>query len=634
MTRKKDRAKVLKMAMVGAVALTPVLAVDVEASAAAPTNLTEGEKKAIKDFITEFNKLDTTKKHLIRIVMQELGKDPSKSLEESYANPNSPNYIGLEYKNLLTFKLLSDVTEPNLQSKYSEFKEAVASKKEDVTSEELVTYFTSVVNALTKAVNDLTTSQYSDLLGSGLYNDLFQVYLGSNVPDSLKPVIKVPDTSIINGIQTAFNTYLNPPSSGGGPITPPPVDEEPGEEPGDGEPGGEEPGDKETSVETDTDAIESNPEAVIDAITKAPSLDKLTITTPENATNISIPLPVLTAVENKNANAVIAVNFGDTSYELPVTSIDVGAVAKELGVEAAELKLNITAEKVDNPLDGNANYKTLSDAVNFEVALVAPNGKSVQISVFPMPVKRTVTATNPVNPQTTVGVTVDANGNVTAVPTYVGADNKTADLYRSGNSVYTLIENSKTFIDVDNGVSFAEEYIEKLASRMVVNGKTETNFQPTATITRGEFAAILSRGLGIVPADKDAKKFKDVSTSQAVNKNGEIAAVVEAGIVAGYEDGTFRPNQKITRDQAAIMISRAIDYVGKEKVTFDAEKKSTAFKDYKSIGPASRDHVERVYQAGFLDGYTDNTFRPSADADRAQMSKILYNFLASVKYIN
>jgi hypothetical protein len=82
------------------------------------------------------------------------------------------------------------------------------------------------------------------------------------------------------------------------------------------------------------------------------------------------------------------------------------------------------------------------------------------------------------------------------------------------------------------------------------------------------------------------------------------------------------------------MISRAIDYINSDLVKLDSDKKLSNFKDSKEIGAASRTHVEKVYQAGYLEGFLDDTFRPSAEANRAQMAKILYNFLESIEYIN
>ncbi|WHT48287.1 S-layer homology domain-containing protein [Sporosarcina thermotolerans] len=388
------------------------------------------------------------------------------------------------------------------------------------------------------------------------------------------------------------------------------------------------------AVEVDGSTIGSNPQATIDAIEKADKVDQLVVKVQAGTTVADIPATILNALSKKNSNAVVVLQFGDVAYELPANAFDLAAIAKDLDVASAELKLNVSVTKVDNPLAGKAAYKVLADAFDFNVSVVAPGGKSQVLNVFPTPIKRSVPAASELNPLTTVGVTVDANGNVTAVPTYVTEGKKSANLYRSTNSVYTLIEHSKSFTDITAGTSWAEEYVNPLASRMVVNGVTATEYAPTKVITRGEFAAILSRGLGIVAMDKSANVFADVSTSQAFNKNGEIAAVVEAGIVAGFTDGSFRPYEEITRDQAAIMISRAIDYVGADKVTFDTKKALTAFKDNKEIGAASRKHVERVYQAGLLDGYLDDTFRPNADANRAQMAKIIYNFLAEIKFIN
>ncbi|MFC5604823.1 S-layer homology domain-containing protein [Sporosarcina koreensis] len=616
MSGKNQGAKVLKSVMIGTVALTPVIAIGLNANeATAAENLTTGEKASIKKFIDKFNALDADKKELIRIVMQELAKDPSQSIEADYQKE-----VGPAFKTLLTFDTVNKVTTQNLEARYSDFKNAVRGAKEDVTSEDLVTYFDSVIDGLAMAVGELKSSDYRDLAGSGLYDKLLKVYEENAVPASLKPVIKRPDFTIISGIQSAFNAYLPPVDGGGGggiiiPPTTPPVT------------GG-------GAVEVDGSTVVSNPQAVIDIIEKAAKIEVLAIKVPTGSTEVEIPATILAALDKKNSDAVVVLQFGDIAYELPVNAFDLAEVAKDLEVTSIELKLNVSVEKVDNPLASKTAYKVLADAFDFNVSVVAPGGKSVELHVFPTPIKRTLPAVSTLNPHSTVGVTVDANGKVTAVPTYVNTDNKSADLYRSTNSVYTLIEHSKSFTDITAGTSWAEEYVDKLASRMVVNGKTQTTFAPTLKITRGEFAAILSRGLGIVAMDKTANSFKDVSTSQAFNQNGEIAAVVEAGIVAGYTDGTFRPYEEITRDQAAIMISRAIDYVGADKVTFDTKKALTAFKDSKEIGAASRKHVERVYQAGLLDGYVDNTFRPNADANRGQMAKIIYNFLAEIKFIN
>jgi hypothetical protein len=640
MIKKNYDTKVLKAVMAGAVAFTPIIAIGVDVDKVSAASGIQEVDTLISKLNAAYDLLNPVQKGQLQSAYGKINRQLAGAAWETNLDSildakivGGQKIAAKKVVGELVKLLATSSTGYNMEQAFSTFNGEISDQDikaafgSDITKVQFVSFLVYVEsNIFSQLSSTNETSTYFDVFEDVLYGSLGntshrQVALAiSETVDAkkVKPVLQsiVAGATITQAEKDAFKALVgkyNPPASGGGVVTPPTADKE---------------------VVTDSNAIENNPQSVIDSINKAPKLEELVINTPANATEISIPVTVLNAVETKNSQAVIHVNFGAVSYELPVTAIDTSAIAKQLGVAASDLKLVVTAKKVDVPSKVDSTFNVLSDSVDFEVSLVAPDGKFVAINVFPKPVKRTLPGTNSLNIRTTVGVTVDANGKVTAVPTYVGDDKKSADLYRSGNSVYTLIENSKTFIDVDKGASWAEEYVEKLASRMVVNGKTETKFQPTATITRGEFAAILARGLGIVPADKNAKKFKDVSSSQAFNQNSEITAVVEAGIVAGYGDGTFRPYEEITRDQAAIMISRAIDYVGKEKVTFDSKKKASSFKDYSKIGAASRSHVERVYQAGFLDGYTDDTFRPAADADRGQTAKILYNFLASVKYIN
>ncbi len=211
-----------------------------------------------------------------------------------------------------------------------------------------------------------------------------------------------------------------------------------------------------------------------------------------------------------------------------------------------------------------------------------------------------------------------------------GADAKVKSLT---NSKYAVVEYNKTFKDVDNKANWAEANIEKLASKLVIKGKSNGLYAPNEYMTRGEFAALISRSLALVANDDSAVKFKDVSSSQAVNQNGEIAAAVEAKIILGREDGKFYPASKITRAEAAIMISRASDYV-KYKGTLDTSKHVANFKDAAKVNATARPHVEKVVQEGIMEGYTNGQFGPQDNTKRDQMAKILDKFLQYIKFIN
>jgi hypothetical protein len=76
----------------------------------------------------------------------------------------------------------------------------------------------------------------------------------------------------------------------------------------------------------------------------------------------------------------------------------------------------------------------------------------------------------------------------------------------------------------------------------------------TASITRAEYAAILVRALGI-PESGKTSSFSDVGSSDWYY--GAVSAAVQYGIIKGYDDGTFRPNANITRQEAMAMLQRA-----------------------------------------------------------------------------
>jgi len=647
MTKYSTNKKALKAILAGAVAFTPVLAVGVNVEKASAATTDEQFITYLKGLYqtTAFQEQDNLEK--LEIASNELkdvfvtqGKistllDPNLTIDEE----DAATAVLSDFFTVLN----SLVPNQDIDADYASFKTNQENNirllfGNDVTADEIANfafevqldYFNSIRGAGTGASTEFYILAYATALTGNqdhaAYSSLEKILIDSTEMVAALNALK-DEPGLVTAVAPALPILkqalneVNPPSSGGGiggggggipapgPVT-----------------GGE--------VPASGSDVEANPQDVIDAINEATTVKELTITLEAGTEVVSIPATILTALENKNGESTVVIVAGDATYEVPVSQINLSAAATKLGVASAELILKVTIDEVTNPLAGKAIFKTLSEAIDFKLSIIAPDGKSVELKYFSKPVQRSIATSTNLNPLTTVGVVVNANGTVVAVPTFIPATAKSAVLYRNSNSVYTLIENSKTFKDVDKGASWAEEYVEKLASRMVVNGVNNDSFKPSQLINRGEFAAILSRGLGLVAEDTAAKDFKDVSLSQGFNKNGEIAAVVDAGLVKGFEDGNFRPYEEITRDQAAIMISRAIDYINSDLVKLDSAKKLSNFKDVKEIGAASRTHVEKVYQAGYLEGFTDNTFRPSSEANRAQMAKILYNFLESIEYIN
>lgn len=92
-----------------------------------------------------------------------------------------------------------------------------------------------------------------------------------------------------------------------------------------------------------------------------------------------------------------------------------------------------------------------------------------------------------------------------------------------------------------------------LSSQNVIKGIDSTTFQPDQALTRGQAAAIINRVLKQQP--KNLSGFKDVSASYQFA--ADIAAIREAGVISGFADGTFRPNNPMTKAEMAVIVQRA-----------------------------------------------------------------------------
>ena len=114
-------------------------------------------------------------------------------------------------------------------------------------------------------------------------------------------------------------------------------------------------------------------------------------------------------------------------------------------------------------------------------------------------------------------------------------------------------EEFEPFCDLDG--HWAKEAIESLAKAGVVKGVEESKFLTNATASRAEFVAMLARALKL-ESDADAP-FSDVAGTEWYA--GDLAAAAKASLVKGFEDGTFRGGDKITRQEAMALISRALD---------------------------------------------------------------------------
>lgn len=184
-----------------------------------------------------------------------------------------------------------------------------------------------------------------------------------------------------------------------------------------------------------------------------------------------------------------------------------------------------------------------------------------------------------------------------------------------------FVRGEPNFIDIKG--HWAENAIVMLYKLGVANGTSETKFSPNVTMTRAQFAAMLSRTLVYEEsAVKDlAQPFTDAKGHWAEK---DIKILAALGIISGTSPTTVAPNKEITREQAAAMIQRyleALDVVPNVPATSN-------FADSHKISPYAKEGVGLLANMGIIGGKGNNQFDPHGKLTRAEMSKILWGVIA------
>ncbi|OMF76677.1 S-layer homology domain-containing protein [Paenibacillus glucanolyticus] len=217
----------------------------------------------------------------------------------------------------------------------------------------------------------------------------------------------------------------------------------------------------------------------------------------------------------------------------------------------------------------------------------------------------------------------DGNGGTTTPPT-TGEDGKgTGEESGKGDSENTSSE-PVDFKDVEEN-HFASDAIKELSSKGIITGYTDGTFAPNKTVTRAEFAIMLKRALGLeeIGGYTNPSNFKDFEKDSWYGQ--ELAVALSNGITKGFTDNTYRPNEIIPREQAAIMVSNVMRWKG-----LDYEGTSLKFKDSKDIITWAVEDVKFAAEKGIIKGYSNGKFLPKANITRAETAVMIQRLLSLI----
>ena len=188
------------------------------------------------------------------------------------------------------------------------------------------------------------------------------------------------------------------------------------------------------------------------------------------------------------------------------------------------------------------------------------------------------------------------------------------------NGAVSGINDTAEFNDVTPAMWFYEDVM-YVSGNGLMRGVTPDEFSPDAPMTRGMVITALYRLAGEPYIGVMRRVFSDL-TGYEYNYNA-ICWGVKNGVVQGYSDGTFMPDAPITREQMAVILARFSNAAG---VSLPALRESIEFDDEGDIEGYAKESVKLLYEAGLLNGNSDNKFVPAGAATRAEFAATLHRY--------
>ncbi|GGD95837.1 S-layer homology domain-containing protein [Paenibacillus nasutitermitis] len=283
-------------------------------------------------------------------------------------------------------------------------------------------------------------------------------------------------------------------------------------------------------------------------------------------------------------------------------------ISDKVNQETAE-KMLVNAQKRLK----NTGLQSAGDFYNFDLSIITKDGKEQRLSKLETPVTLKLKIATEANLKLTGVYFIGDNGELEFIAGKLQDGFLEVQIDRFGT--YAVLEFDKSFDDV-NASHWALSAIKQLAAQHVLSGVSETAFAPNQQVTRAEFAAFLTRKLGLT-ARADST-FTDVSPTKWYSD--AVTAAFEAGIIQGRSDRTFAPDEQVTRQEMAAMLMKAYEFLS--GVPLD-EVQSAGFNDSDLISDWAINYVNGAHYLGFINGKGDNKFAPQTSATRAEAAQLI-----------
>lgn len=151
-------------------------------------------------------------------------------------------------------------------------------------------------------------------------------------------------------------------------------------------------------------------------------------------------------------------------------------------------------------------------------------------------------------------------------------------------------------------------------------GTSSETFSPNQPMTRAMLVTVLHK----LEKEPDASPVKFHDVPEATWFTTSVGWAADNGIISGYDNGVFKPNEKITREQIAVILYR---YGTLKGYDMDGEVSLTMYMDQSKISPWALESMRWASQSGIITGRTSSTLSPAGEATRAEVAEILRRFI-------
>ncbi|MDQ8736047.1 S-layer homology domain-containing protein [Paenibacillus sp. LHD-38] len=360
--------------------------------------------------------------------------------------------------------------------------------------------------------------------------------------------------------------------------------------------------------------------------------NELTIDVGDAHHNVELAMDLALIKQLNSSGSTIKLVQGGTGYGLSASAIR--DVLKDWKNATAQLKIEIkqadaaTSAKLEQ-LAKDKGYSLLVTPISYQLYFQIGETR-INLSSIKGYITISYGQDELKGKQPKTAVLLLPNGKLVHVPTKISNLEGQFEIkvHSFANGIFTLIDYKKTFEDVEG---WSKVYVEELASRLVVQGTGDETFEPDRGVTRAEFSAIITGALGLY-MENGTEKFSDVSEDSWYAAS--LAAASEYGLINGYADGTFRPNEEISREEAMVILARSFDLM-ELKPTFSQEELNASlasFEDNDELNSWSRASIQLTVLLGIVNG-SNNQLHPSEPMTREQLAAVIVKLLKTGQFI-